>query len=300
MKAAPFDYFRAETAAHALELLEQHGGEAKLIAGGQSLVPMMAMRLARPVVLVDIYRLAELKGIADSAGPAVRIGACVRQRDVEDSSALHAKLPLLRKALRWVGHDQTRNRGTLGGSLAHADPSAEIPLAALVLGARIHLSGRSGGERQIGAADFFLGPMSTALGETECLTAIDWPVWPSTRTGSAFEELGIRHGDFAIASAACQVELDERGACTRAGLGLGGVAGTPIAFPDLSRELVGRRIDAAIAREIAHAAVARCEPGGDVHASAEYRREVAAVLLARALQKAAAEALGAVAGPREG
>jgi CO/xanthine dehydrogenase FAD-binding subunit len=292
LKAAAFEYCRAESAAHALELLDLHGAGGKLVAGGQSLVPMMAMRLVRPTLLIDIFRLAELKTI-DVKTDAVRIGACVRQRDIEDATALHARLPLVRKALRWVGHGQTRNRGTIGGSLAHADPSAELPLAALVLGATMRLASKSAGERQVDSSEFFLGPMMTATSETECLTAVDWPIWPARRTGCAFEEISIRHGDFAMVSAACQVELDEGGACRRASIGLGAVGGTPLAFADLSRQLVGRRIDAGAAREVAHAAARRCDPGSDMHAGADYRREMAATLLERALLQASQEARAA-------
>lgn len=290
MKAAPFDYVRADSIEQALDLLEQQGGEAKLLAGGQSLVPMMAMRLARPAVLVDINRITELKTIA-TAPQAVTLGAGVRQRDVEDSAELSALLPLVRKALRWVGHQQTRNRGTVGGSLAHADPSAELPLAALVLGATLHLQSQNEGTRTVEAQDFFLGPMVTALSETECLVTIDWPVWSGTRHAAAFEETAIRHGDFAMASAACQVQLDDAGLVRRASLGLGGVSGAPLVFPALAQQLLGQRLTPALAQEVAQAAARECDPGSDMHASAEFRRHLAAVLLARALQQAAAQAV---------
>lgn len=289
MKAAPFDYVRAESTQHALALLAQHGGEAKLLAGGQSLVPMLAMRLARPALLVDIDRLAELKSLAP--GPtSVTMGAGVRQRAVEDARELDAALPLVRRALRWVGHAQTRNRGTVGGSVVHADPSAELPLAALVLGASMRLASQAGGERRVEARDFFLGPMYTAVSETECLLAIEWPVWTGGRVAAVFDELAIRHGDFAIAAAACQVQLDADATVRRASFGAAGVAGTPVAFPELAARLEGRRITPALAEELAHAAARQLEPGSDLHASAEYRREVAAVLLSRVLQQAAQEA----------
>lgn len=287
MKAAPFAYVRAESLDHALDLLAEHGGEAKPIAGGQSLVPMMAMRLARPALLVDINRLGALKGVAIGARRVV-IGAATRQRDAEQDEALHRAVPLLRAALAWVGHVQTRNRGTLGGSLAHADPSAELPLAAAVLDATLVLASRAGGERRLPAAGFFLAPMATAIGEEECLTAIEWPVWEGPGVACAFEELAIRHGDFAMASAACQIQRDAEGLCRRAALGLGGVAGTPLAFPDLAARLEGRRITEALAREVAEEAAARAEPGSDTHADAEYRRHLAAVLLRRALLRAGA------------
>jgi CO/xanthine dehydrogenase FAD-binding subunit len=286
MKAAAFDYVRADSLAHALSLLAEHGGDAKLLAGGQSLVPMMAMRLARPALLVDINRLAELKTMQPSAR-SVTMGAGVRQRDVEDARALDAPLPLVQQALRWVGHAQTRNRGTMGGSLVHADPSAELPLAALVLDATMHLHSQADGERSVPAQDFFLGPMFTAVGETECLTAIDWPVWQGGRVASAFDETAIRHGDFAMASAACQVQLDADGTVSRASLGVGGVSGAPLVFAVIAEQLVGHRITPALAQELAQAAAQQCDPGSDMHASADFRRHLAATLLARVLVQAA-------------
>lgn len=286
MKAAPFDYVRADNLGHALELLNEHGDDAKLLAGGQSLVPMMAMRLARPALLVDIHRLEELKTI-ERRSDVIITGAAVRQRNLEDDVALHAQLPLVAQALRWVGHDQTRNRGTLGGSLVHADPSAELPLAALVLEATLHLSSKAHGARSVAANDFFLGPMFTATGETECLTAIEWPVWQAYGTGSAFDEIAIRHGDFAMASAAAQVQLDARGVCLRASVGAGGVDGVPRVFPQFAQRLVGARFDADLIRSVAADAAAACEPGGDIHADAEYRRHLVTVLVARVLRQAA-------------
>ena len=285
MKAAPFEYVRAESLEHALDCLNQHGMDAKAIAGGQSLVPMMAMRLARPTVLLDIYRLPELRQVGIDAG-CVRMGATTRQRVVEHDAALHAALPLVRDALRWVGHIQTRNRGTVGGSLVHADPSAELPLAATVLNATLRLQSQVDGERRVPAQEFFLGPMFTATGETECLAEIEWPVWPG-RVVTAFEETAMRHGDFAMASAACQLELDADGICRRAAFGAGGVDGTPRAFPQLAQQLVGHRIDAASAREVAHAAMQETEPGSDLHADAEYRRHLGVVMLSRVLLQAA-------------
>ncbi len=290
MKAAPFDYLRADSLEQALHELARHGGDAKLIAGGQSLVPMMAMRLARPSVLVDIHRLAELRGW-QVAGDAVRLRAASRQCEVEADAGLAGAVPLLRAALRWVGHQQTRNRGTVGGSLVHADPAAELPLAAAVLQARLHLRSERT-ERCVDAADFALGPMFTTLADDECLVAIDWPTW-SVGEGEVlrceFDETAIRHGDFAMASVAVQLVLDASGVCRRAAIGLGGVDATPLAFPDLAAQLHGRRIDASSAAEVAQAAAARCQPGSDMHADAEYRRHLGAALLQRALLRAAGE-----------
>ncbi len=284
MKPAPFEYVRAGSLAEACELLAQDDVDVKPIAGGQSLMPMMAMRLTRPARLVDINEIAELKFI--SIEPAVaRTGACTRQCVVERDDALAAQVPLLRAALAWVGHIQTRNRGTIGGSLAHADPAAELPLAALVLDATIVLR-RAAGTRSVPARDFFLGPLTTAAGADECLEQIHWPVWNVARTGCAFTEVSRRHGDFAIVAAAAQVELDGGGACSRVSFGLGGGASTPLAFPELATRLVGTRMDDAAVQSAAHAAAAQLDPGGDLHASAAYRRHLAAVLAARTLRTA--------------
>ncbi len=214
------------------------------------------------------------------------MGAATRQRTVEDELELASQIPLVRDALRWVGHGQTRNRGTIGGSLVHADPSAELPLAAVVLNATLSLNSHADGMRDMAAQDFYLGPMFTATGDAECLVGIDWPVWPEPGVVTAFEEIAMRHGDFAMASAACQLAIDDNGICRRAAFGMGGVDGVPRAFPALAANLVGERIDARVAREIAYAATREIEPGSDLHADADYRRHLASVMLARALEGA--------------
>ncbi|GAA4329590.1 xanthine dehydrogenase family protein subunit M [Pigmentiphaga soli] len=291
MKAAPFEYERAESVEHACELLERHGFDAKLLAGGQSLVPMMAMRLARPAVLVDINRLQELKAIEDR-GDAIAMGAGARQQAVKDDDALAARVPLLRHALHWVGHVQTRNRGTVGGSLVHADPSAELPLSAQVLEAEIVLRSARG-TRTLTAREFFVGIMQTATEPDECAVEIRWPVWAGGGVGAAFEETSMRHGDFAIVAAAAQLQIDADGRCTRAAFGVAGVDGTPLAFPDIARELVGSRPGPAEFEAVADQLSRRIEPGDDLHASAAYRRHLAKVLTARVLA-AARERSGAV------
>lgn len=288
MKAASFDYLRAESLAHALELLGQHGGDAKLLAGGQSLVPMMSMRLVRPSLLVDIHRLEELQGICTDAGSFVTGGA-VLQCTLEHDAMLPARMPLIAQALRWVGHEQTRNRGTLGGSLVHADPSAELPLSAVTLDAILVLRNQAG-ERRLRASEFFLGPMFTATAEDECLAAVQWPRWTGARIGSAFEEIAIRHGDFAMASAAAQLQLTDAGVCERAALGVGGVDGVPLALPRLAERLVGKVPNDDAVRAIAADASRSCEPGNDMHASAEYRRHLVTVLVERVLRQALATA----------
>jgi CO/xanthine dehydrogenase FAD-binding subunit len=291
VKAAPFEYTRAASLAEACELLARHGDSAKLIAGGQSLVPMMAMRLLRPAWLVDINEITAMKFVRIEKDVA-RIGACTRQSVVERDADLAARVPLLRQALAWVGHAQTRNRGTIGGSLAHADPSAELPLAAQVLQARAVLRSKKGA-RTLEAGQFLAGPMSTAARSDECLEEIHWPVWSERRTGSAFTEVAERHGDFAMVSAAAQVALDAEGRCTRAALGLGGVGGTPLAFPKLAASLTGATLRDDAIEAIASDAAKETEPGNDLHATADYRRHLARVLAGRALREARDRAMAA-------
>ena len=289
MKAAVFDYIRADSLGHVLTLLNEGGADAKLIAGGQSLVPMMAMRFARPSLLIDINRLSDLKNIEERNG-FIRIGACVRQVEVEVSKQISEGLPLLSKALKWVGHAQTRNRGTIGGSVAYADPSAELPLASAVLGASMHLESEGEGKRVVIADDFFLGPMSTSINETECLIGIDFPVWQGNRIGSAFLEVAMRKGDFAMASAACQLQLNADQSVSKISICLGGVDGFPKVFTRLAVQAIGQRLTSDLAKEIANSAGSECDPGGDIHVSAKFRRNLAIVLLERAMIEAAADA----------
>ena len=284
MKAAPFDYLRAESLAQACEQLHQHGDDAKLIAGGQSLTPMMAMRLVRPAYLIDIHHIAALHTITVEHD-VVRTAACVRQCVAARDDALAARVPLLRQALAWVGHTQTRNRGTLGGSLAHADPAAELPLVAQVLCAEI-TARAVGGARTLRAAKFFVGPLSTALNARECLETVQWPVWSEPRTGSAFTEVSRRHGDFALIAACAQLALDDDGRCTRATFGLGGGGSIPMAFPALAARLIGTRLDADTVRSVAHDAAIELAPSGDLHAGADYRTHLASTLTIRVLQAA--------------
>jgi CO/xanthine dehydrogenase FAD-binding subunit len=289
MKAAPFEYTRAASLEEVCAALAEHGAEAKIIAGGQSLVPMMAMRLARPAWLVDVNHVASLQGISVEAG-RLRVGAVVRQAAFERDARACAAVPLLAKAIRWVGHAQTRNRGTLGGSIAHADPSAEIPLVACALDATLELHDAAGSS-EVAAREFFLAPMVTVLAPQQCLSQISLPIWTEARTGSAFEEVSIRHGDFALASACAQIALDAEERCTRAALGVGGATPVPQALPDLASSLLGKRLGEREIRDAATAAAQAIEPDGDLHASAEYRRHLARVLVERVLRQACEEAL---------
>jgi CO/xanthine dehydrogenase FAD-binding subunit len=290
LKSAAFEFVRAASISEACEVLKREGDAVKLIAGGQSLIPMMAMRLMRPAWLLDINEIAALKFIATDKD-AVRIGACTRQSVIERDAALAQRVPLLRQTLAWVGHAQTRNRGTIGGSIVHADPAAELPLAAQVLGARMVLRTTSGA-RTVDAEAFFTGPMMTATEPEECLEEVQWPVWPESRLGSAFTEISNRHGDFAMVSGAAQLALDADGRCVRAVLGLGGVGQTPLAFPRIAARLVGTRLEEAVVQSVAHDAAAASEPGGDLFATAAYRRHLAGVLAARVIRTAHEQARG--------
>jgi CO/xanthine dehydrogenase FAD-binding subunit len=283
MKPAPFDYIRPASLAEACALLAADE-DARVIAGGQTLVPMLAMRLARPARLIDILRLPELAGIREQAG-AVTVGATTRQAQAERDPVVRASVPLLAQVLPWVGHPPTRNRGTIGGSIANADPSAEIPLAAITLGAEILLA-TAHGERSVPAHDFFIGAMLTALGQGDCVRAIRFPVWPHRRIGTGFFEVSARRSDFAFVAAAAQVALDDEGRCIEVALGVGGLGETPLRLNVSS--LKGTKLDAASLSGAVNAASLELEAASDLHASAAYRRRVAVTLGIRALEQARA------------
>ncbi len=288
MKSAAFEYARASSVAEVCDWLRDGDDDIKLIAGGQSLVPMMAMRLTRPARLIDINEIDALKFVAVEKD-AVRTGACTRQCVIANDNSLAKAVPLIRQALEWVGHVQTRNRGTIGGSLAHADPAAELPLVAQILNAQLVLRSFAG-TRTVAANDFFEGPLATATRADECLEEIRWPVWNETRTGSAFTEVSRRHGDFALVAAAAQVSLDAGGKCTRASFGLAGGGYIPMTFPKLAARLLGTILDDEVVQSVVNDAAAEFDPGGDLHANAEYRRQLAAVLATRMLRAACEDA----------
>jgi CO/xanthine dehydrogenase FAD-binding subunit len=281
VKPAPFDYIRPDSLAEVCELLAADE-DARLIAGGQTLVPMLAMRLARPAKLVDILRLPELAEIRAQAGSIV-VGATTRQAQAERDPVIRAQVPMLAQVLPWVGHPPTRNRGTIGGSIANADPSAEIPLVAVTLGADI-LLGTPAGPASMPADDFFVGAMLTAIGQGDCISAIRFPVWPHRRIGVGFVEVSARRSDFAFVAAAAQVALDEDGCCIKLALGVGGVGDRPLRL-DVSA-LTGTKLEPASVAEAVHAASVDIEANSDLHASAAYRRRVALVLCRRALEQA--------------
>ena len=288
MKPVDFDYERPDSLDAVCRRLAHFGGEAKIIAGGQTLVPLLAMRLARPAVLIDINRIAELQGIAAANGH-VAIRACTRQSVALADAIVKERVKLLAKALGFVGHGQTRNRGTIGGSLANADPAAEIGIAALALDAEATACSTSG-TRILPLASFFHGPMETALEPDECLSEIRFPVWPENGVGSGFQEVSIRHSDFALSAAAVQLRLDGDGVCRRIAVSVGGAGATPVRIPGAEQRLTGTRLEP---RDIdAAAAIVRetIAPLSDQHASPLYRRRVAAALVARAITEAQLEA----------
>lgn len=278
MKPAPFEYVRPQSLAAVCELLA-NDEDARVIAGGQTLVPMLAMRLARPARLVDIARLPELSGIREDNG-AIVIGATTRQVIAERSELVRRSLPLLTAALPWVGHPPTRNRGTVGGSIANADPSAEIPLVAVTLGAEIEITSTDG-VTTMPADDFFIGPMLTVIGQGECVSAVRFPVWTHKNVGVGFHEISARRSDFAFVSAAAQVALDDDGKCVELALGVGGASERPL--PIDVAPLIGSKLEQSRVTEAVEAATASLETMDDLHASAAYRRRVAATLCARAL-----------------
>jgi CO/xanthine dehydrogenase FAD-binding subunit len=284
MKAAPFDYMRAASVDEACRALAERGGDARIIAGGQTLVPLMAMRLARPSLLVDINFIAELAGIAVD-GATLVIGAATRQADALASPIVRSHAPVLAEALAHVGHGQTRNRGTIGGSLVNADPAAEIPLIARLLDAEM-VARSIDGERIIPAAAFFESAMATSLAAHECLTEVRIPIWDAARTGHGFHEVSIRDSDFALAAAAAQVALDGGGTCARIHVAIGGASPVPMRLDALETTLRGTALDDAAVRAAADGIAALVEPQADVHADAAYRRRAVRVMAERAIRTA--------------
>jgi carbon-monoxide dehydrogenase medium subunit len=284
VKPAPFDYFAPATVDEALALLAQHGDEAKPLAGGQSLIPAMNFRLARPRVLVDLNRIAALSYIR-SEKTGIAIGAMTRQRAVERSDVIAGAAPLLAEAMPSIAHPQIRNRGTVGGSIAHADPSAELPAVALALEARFRAKSATG-ERWIAANHFFKGMLETALEPGELLVEITFPPLP-TRTGTAFLEMARRHGDYALAGVAAVVTLDAKGRCTAARIAFLSVGDGPVLAVEAGKTLVGQSRSDELLRAASDAGAQRdVDPPSDTHASTAYRRRLVAVLTRRALARA--------------
>lgn len=290
MKPAPFEYVAPASLAEALAVMAEHGFDAKLLAGGQSLVPVMNFRLAQPTLIVDLNNLTELGGVRRENG-TVRLGAMVRHRRLEFDADVAAWLPLLHETMPFIAHPQIRNRGTLGGSLAHADPAAELPVVAVVLNGRFHLQSQTG-SRWVQASDFFTGLFTTALAPEEILTAVELPVLPE-RTGYAFVELARRHGDYAQAGVALTVQLDEAGVCQSARLVYLNVGEVPMVAGETAVSLQGQPLNEDTIQAAAEMATQNeIDPTGDVHATAAYKRHLAKVLTVRALWQARERVIG--------
>ncbi|HXK22822.1 MAG TPA: xanthine dehydrogenase family protein subunit M [Myxococcota bacterium] len=288
MKPAPFEYHAPRETAEALKLLAELGDGAKLLAGGQSLVPMLALRLGVFEHLIDIGRIAELRGIERRNGE-LWIGAGTRQATIEKSRDVASAVPLLARATPLIGHFQIRNRGTLGGSIAHADPAAEYPGVALALDARMEVVSHEG-RRTIEARDFFEGLWSTRMEPVELLAGVSFPIWGG-RSGFAIEEFARRHGDFAIAGAAIGIELDGGDRIRRCAIGLIGLGSTPARARAAEAQLAGRPVAEARPDEVGRLAMEGLESvPSDLHGSPEFRKRVGAAMVARAWASAAREA----------
>ena len=285
MKPAPFDYLAPASLAQALAIKAEQGDEAKFLAGGQSLVPAMNFRLVQAALLVDLNGLAELDFVRAGEGGELRLGAMTRQRRLERDPLVARQAPLLREAMPWVAHPQIRNRGTLGGSLAHADPAAELPVVALALEARLRVQSAQR-ERWVPVEEFFLGLFTTALSPDEMLVEVALPPLPA-RTGTAFVEFARRRGDYALMGVAAVVGLEASGHVQRARLVYLNAGEGPVLAPQAAGLLQGQLPTPDVLAEAArHAAEAEIAPTGNVHASPAYQRHLAQVLTRRALERA--------------
>jgi carbon-monoxide dehydrogenase medium subunit len=287
MKLPPVDYEAPGTVAEALDLLAEHQDEASVLAGGQSLIPLLALRLAQPAVLIDINGVAELSGVSTTDG-WVTIGATTREYIAEESATIAESVPLLAAALPLIGHEAIRSRGTVGGSLAHADPAAELPAVARALNAEFVVRGPSG-ERVVPAADWFEGYLTTSRGPDELLTEVRF-LAARPGTGTSFQEVARRHGDFAMVGLATSVTLNV-GTITDARLAFAGVSDVPARATAAEELLEGERPTAELFDEAARVAAADIDPPSDLHGSAEYRKKVAAALVRRGLREAVGNAM---------
>lgn len=285
MKPAPFEYLAPDSLDAVLDVLARRGGDAKILAGGQSLIPVMNFRLAQPSLLVDLNKLSELDFVRRDEDGGLRIGGMTRQRRLERDPLIVEVAPLLHEAVPFIAHPQIRNRGTLGGSLAHADPAAELPALAVALRARLRLR-KEGGDRWVEASDFFAGLFTTALEPDEVLVEAAIPPL-APRTGWAFLEVARRHGDYAQVGVAALVTLGKDGRCREARLVYLSVGDAPVEAREAAALLAGQEVSAqAIAAAAEKASRDEMEPRGDIHATAEFKRHLARVLTGRVLRRA--------------
>jgi carbon-monoxide dehydrogenase medium subunit len=287
VKPAPFEYHAPTSVDETLALLAEHGDDAKLLAGGQSLVPLLSMRLASPAVLVDLRRVGGLDAIRRVNG-SLSVGSMVRERTAERSDVVRRDVPLLADALPLIGHVAIRTRGTVGGSIAHADPAAEIPAVAVALDATIIVTSAARGERAVPASEFFEGFWTSTMAADELLTAVRFPA-AAPGTGASFQEAARRHGDFAIAGAGCTLQVAD-GQVRDARLVMIGVDATPIRRPLAEEVLCGAPFDGALVDAAVEAALEGLDPPSDVHGSSAYRRHVVAAMSRRAIESAFSKA----------
>jgi carbon-monoxide dehydrogenase medium subunit len=283
MKPPRFTYHDPRERREVLALLDTYEDDAKLLAGGQSLLPLLNMRLAQPAHLIDINHISDLSYIREQDGEII-IGALTRHRDVERSQLLQACCPLLVEAISFVGHAPIRSRGTIGGSLAHADPAAEIPAVLVALNGFVHVESQDD-VREIAAAEFFTGQLQSALTSRELLTAVRFPVAPA-RSGAVFLEISRRHGDYALVGVAAQLSFDQLGAITDARVALMGVADTPVRAAASESLLLHEQPEQELFKSAAECAIVDLDPPSDLHATTEYRRQVTITLVERALREA--------------
>jgi len=282
MKPAAFEYVVADSVANAVTTLSEAGSKAKILAGGQSLVPMLNFRLVRPAILVDINRIPDLAFI-EEVGDTIRVGALARHHQLEISPVVAKHLPVLAAAMTHVAHLAIRNRGTIGGSLSHADPAAELPMIALLLNAKLCLVSCKG-ERTIAASDFFRDALTVAIGEDEMVAEIHLPKLPQN-TGWGFEEVARRAGDFALVAVAVTVTASDD-EVTEARIALTGVGSTPVRMQKAETLLRGQKIETKLVRQVVETVRAAITPDTDLHASSDYRRHLAGVLTGRAISAA--------------
>ena len=282
MKPPPFEYCAVSSVEEALDLLAEHGDEAKILAGGQSLVPLLALRLARPEFLVDVNGVDSLATFDHSDG--LRLGALVRHRTVEKDVAISAGNPLVAAAAGYIGHAAIRNRGTAGGTISHADPAAELPAVLVALDGAVEAASTAGA-RTVPASEFFLGFLTTALAPEEMVTAVRFPAWPPG-AGWSFREFSRRNGDFAVAGAAVTLSIDDRGTIDGARIALSGMSDVPVRASVAEGGLIGQSPSIDTWKEAANRAVADVTPPSDLHGSSAYRKHVASGLVQSALEEA--------------
>ncbi|WP_428908001.1 FAD binding domain-containing protein [Niallia sp. Krafla_26] len=292
MKPAVFQYIKPRNLQEALQFLEEHGDDAKILSGGQSLIPTMNMRLSTPKIVIDITGIKELNYIRKE-NDYIAIGALTKHKEVENSHLIFELCPVLYEAVPWIGHAQIRNRGTVGGSIAHGDPSAELPCVLTALRGEIVIANADGTEEVVAPEEFFLTYMLTSLQPDQIVKEIRFPI-VSKESGTAFVEIARRHGDFGLAEVACVVDLNDTGEFQHVQLAVGGVNPTPTVLEEVEEFLIGQELIEEVEKQIMSLVEESVDPESDLHGTAEYRKELAGTLTVRALRKAVERAKGGI------